>query len=164
MMEGVGDEKAGQKQKLSPMQARIQEWIDKHDPKWSRNELARQMHLNESTVGSWFSRGKTGISAEDALKVAQLMGVSVEFLVTGKEPAPPEPAYHSAEQKQLVEWVRILSRPQVYKLWTLAVDRSPLFGLPPMPEVEWKEPPNAWLSTGGEERRRTGPESGQRGA
>lgn len=41
--------------------------------------------IKSGTFGSWFKRGDTYPSVDNALKIAKALGVSVEFLMTGKE-------------------------------------------------------------------------------
>ena len=106
---------------------------------WSRRELARQSKIDESTVQGWFQRqGPPGL--EDAVRVAHAFGTTVEFLVTGKDPEPPDPEYVCLEQAQLVDWIRNMSRDEVVKLWALSVTRSSELGLPAMrPMAELKK-------------------------
>lgn len=50
----------------------------------SKAELARFLNVRKSTVYSWFERN-TIPAADTALKIADFLNVSLEYLVTGKK-------------------------------------------------------------------------------
>ena len=52
----------------------------------SKKELAILTDIKEQTLHKAFERGSTP-SAETALKIAKALNVSIEFLITGKEPS-----------------------------------------------------------------------------
>ena len=84
-----------------------------------KSDLSRELNLPDQTVRNWFGRESLpGVDA--ALKVAKFLGVSVEYLMTGKdaafsfraEPSAPSPSglerkisMLSAAQKKAVEAV-----------------------------------------------------------
>jgi transcriptional regulator with XRE-family HTH domain len=51
-------------------------------------ELAVRSGVKKETIASYLSIRNQIPSAENAVKIARTLGVSVEFLVTGHEPAP----------------------------------------------------------------------------
>ena len=77
--------------------------------KWTHGDLARAMKVGESQVSNW-TRGATGLSTKNARKMAPLLGVSLDTLLS-KEPgiaaqrehAPPNTAVsrlvHKYEEK-----------------------------------------------------------------
>ena len=52
----------------------------------TKKELALLTNIKEQTLHKAFERGSTP-SAETALKIAKALNVSIEFLITGKEPS-----------------------------------------------------------------------------
>lgn len=50
----------------------------------SKAELARFLNVRKSTVYSWFERN-TVPAADTALKIADFLNVSLEYLITGKK-------------------------------------------------------------------------------
>lgn len=75
-------------------------------------ELAFASGVNKRTIDQYLSAAAKMPSAENAVKIAAVLGVSVEYLVTGKNPAPQTQAtdmdsdhacfykkYHSLIQK-----------------------------------------------------------------
>lgn len=64
-----------------------------------RAALVNELDIPEATVRSWFNRGSMP-SADIAFKVAKFLGVSVEYLLTGREvPEPSAPAPSGLERK-----------------------------------------------------------------
>lgn len=53
----------------------------------SKADIARFLNVRKSTVYSWFERD-TIPAADTALKIADFLNVSLEYLVTGKNPPP----------------------------------------------------------------------------
>lgn len=51
----------------------------------SQNDLARDLGLAPQTISSWKTRG-TIPAADMAIRIAEKLNVSVEYLVTGKKP------------------------------------------------------------------------------
>ena len=51
-------------------------------------DLSRELNIPDSTIRSWWSRDAMP-AADVALKVAQFLNVSLEYLITGKN-APPK--------------------------------------------------------------------------
>ncbi|MCR5125090.1 MAG: helix-turn-helix domain-containing protein [Treponema sp.] len=90
---------------------KINEILD--DKGLKRSDLVNNLKIPEATVRSWFNR-ESMPSVDFAVKVADFLGVSVEYLVTGKEmneksvrrePSALEKKIDrlSAEQKKAVE-------------------------------------------------------------
>jgi len=55
----------------------------------SKADLARFLNVRKSTVYSWFERD-TIPAADTALKIADFLNVSLEYLVTGKKKMNPK--------------------------------------------------------------------------
>lgn len=81
----------------------------------SRTELARQVETKESTIRNWSVRGSSP-SAEAAYKVAQYFGVTVEWLVSGKE----EKDSLTPDERELLELFRALDERDKNTILTLA--------------------------------------------
>ncbi|MDR2490954.1 MAG: helix-turn-helix domain-containing protein, partial [Spirochaetaceae bacterium] len=61
-------------------------------------ELAARSGVKKQTIDGYLNVHEYTPSAENAVKIARALGVSVEYLVTGEEPAAGKPALppHSA--------------------------------------------------------------------
>ena len=53
-------------------------------------ELAFKAGLNRRTIDNYLRTNESQPTAENAVKIAQALGVTVEYLVTGKEPFAPK--------------------------------------------------------------------------
>lgn len=53
----------------------------------SQADLARFLGVRQSTVQQWIQKGSIP-AADTALKIAQFINVSLEYLITGKNPPP----------------------------------------------------------------------------
>lgn len=80
-----------------------------------RADLVRGTGISEGTIRSWYTRGACP-SVEAAYKVAQYFGVTVEWLVTGKE----QKDTLSAEEKELLELFRTLDERDKQTILTLS--------------------------------------------
>lgn len=54
------------------------------EKKLAQKDLAKTLQTGTSTISNWIKRG-TIPAADTAVKIAQLLGVSVEWLVTGRD-------------------------------------------------------------------------------
>lgn len=72
-----------------------------------RADLSRGTGIGESTIRGWISDGKTP-SVTAAQKVAQYLGVSLDWLVTGKGETPPINKAFTPEEQELIDIFRIL--------------------------------------------------------
>ena len=63
-------------------------------------ELASQTGISRRTIDQYLATAAKMPSAENAVKIAQILDVSVEYLVTGTEPAK-NPTTKQTEQNQL---------------------------------------------------------------
>ena len=53
-------------------------------------ELAFSTQINKRTIDNYLRENESQPTAENAVKIAQALGVTVEYLVTGKEPSAPK--------------------------------------------------------------------------
>lgn len=67
-----------------------------------RVSLARAIETRESTITSWSTRGSIP-AADTAIRIAQFLGVSVEWLITGEDPDNLTP-----DERQLLDKYRII--------------------------------------------------------
>lgn len=74
-----------------------------------RAELCRATGIGDSTVRTWIARAAMP-SAEAAFKVAQYFGVTVEYLLTGKNPSDASELYISPEESELIDIYRSLMK------------------------------------------------------
>ena len=98
---------------MNQLAERIEKLI--YENKISRTEFARQIGTKESTVRNWSVRDSSP-SVEAAFKIAQYFGVTVEWLVTGKE----QKDTLSAEEKELLELFRTLDERDKQTILTLS--------------------------------------------
>lgn len=80
-------------------------------------DLARKCEKPKNTVHNWINRD-TLPQADDAVKIAELLGVTVRYLVTGER---AEDELSPLEQR-LLEVCKGLSDPQMHKVIKEAVD------------------------------------------
>ncbi len=57
----------------------------------TKKELSKKTKINLQSLHKSFER-KSSVTAENAVKIAQALGVTVEYLVTGKNPSPQKSA------------------------------------------------------------------------
>lgn len=67
----------------------------------SQVQLADRTGISQNAISSWKSRG-TIPKADDALRIADILGVSIEYLILGTD-----------EKKNLIERMRSLSSKQI---------------------------------------------------
>lgn len=85
--------------------------------KLRRIDLARATGLGESTIRSWVDKKPT---AEKLYPVAQFLGVSMEYLVTGVEPAPSDKLVLNDKERELIEIFRHLDNRDQTSVFMLA--------------------------------------------
>ncbi len=80
--------------------------------------LADKINASPNTVRNWFSSHKTAEpKTADAVKIAQVLGTSVEYLVTGKEPDFP---FLTPKEKKIVEIIKTLDDNDIDRLTVFA--------------------------------------------
>ncbi len=89
-------------------------------------ELAAKTGISLNTLNHYLVQNSTSPSAENAVKIANALGVSVEYLVTGKEPNPKTQKDFSDETQSqarlykkyhtLIQKVEKLSKEQIAAL------------------------------------------------
>ena len=70
------------------------------------------LHIRSSTVSSWRTNGRNP-PAEYLPKIAEFLGVSVHFLITGEE--LPAPRYTTPEQDELLSLFSLLPENKRYE-------------------------------------------------
>jgi transcriptional regulator with XRE-family HTH domain len=55
-----------------------------HDREINQSDIGRKLNIGDTTVSYWI-RNKSVPRADDALRLADLLGVSVRYLVTGED-------------------------------------------------------------------------------
>ena len=87
---------------------RLKEWITDHDLK--QKAIAADLGISPSVISNYMT-GRTQMPIEMLVKMAQLFGVSVDYLAgVTDNPAPPEQL--SKTERQLIEWFRALNQQQ----------------------------------------------------
>lgn len=77
-------------------------------------EVAERLGKGESTIRSWErDGGGSPKSAEDALRMCELYGITVEWYLKGREPMLCKKAIMSAPKMQMVELLTHLNNQQV---------------------------------------------------
>ena len=87
-------------------------------------ELAFASGVNKRTIDQYLSSAAKMPSGENAVKIATVLGVSVEYLVTGKNPAPqtqatdtnPDQARLYKKYRSLIHKAERLTLPQIHAL------------------------------------------------
>lgn len=101
---------------------------------WSQAELARRMHISPSAVGM-YEQGRREPSANMLIILARVLGVSIDFLLTGKAlcrsdwRAMGEISPRSEENPPAADVLKLLSRDELIVLLTAS-----LFGS--LPDLE----------------------------
>ena len=72
---------------MSSLGARIRR--TRLDKGLTQNELARLVHVSREAVSQWESGDSKGLKPENLVRVAKVLGVDVEWLVTGKSSPRP---------------------------------------------------------------------------
>lgn len=89
---------------------RILETLDKKDK--MAVDLCRLLGIQQSTFSSWKTRKKNP-PAEYLKTIADFLGVSLDYLITGKDAAPPK--YTSSTEDELLELFRSLPDAKKYE-------------------------------------------------
>ena len=87
---------------------------------WSQAQLARRLNISPSTVGM-YEQGRREPSAEMLLTLSRVLGVSLEFLLTGTPSATEAQTIRTAKEKgekSLMDFLRTLNREELLVLLT----------------------------------------------
>ena len=69
----------------------------------SKSELAEKIGIRRPTISEWKKNGSIP-AADICLKIAEYLGTTVEYLVTGKEKEPGSAALTAEEEEVLNVW------------------------------------------------------------
>lgn len=64
---------------------------------WSQEDLARRMHVSQPTISNW-EAGRKSPRTQIMIRLAQVLGVSMEWLSTGRGPMQAPPMLVSSPQ------------------------------------------------------------------
>ena len=90
---------------------------------WSQAQLARRLNISPSAVGM-YEQGRREPSIEMVVLLSEVLGVSIEFLVSGRSIYPMDqlaqisPAGKTQEAKSMMEALKNLSREELLVLLT----------------------------------------------
>lgn len=70
------------------------------EKKIKQSDLVKKLEVGKTTINSWFSK-KSDPKAEYIMKIAELLEVSVEYLLTGEEPKQE----HYTKEEQKLTWI-----------------------------------------------------------
>ena len=72
-------------------------------------KLEKQLNLGNGTIGKWGKNGRQP-TYDKAVAVANALGVSTDYLLTGEQKEKPAPDWDglSGKDKRLIEWFRSL--------------------------------------------------------
>ena len=75
----------------------------------SMYKLEKQLNLGNGTIGKWGKNGRQP-TYDKAVAVANALGVSADYLLTGEQKEKPAPDWDglSGKDKRLIEWFRSL--------------------------------------------------------
>ena len=75
----------------------------------SMYKLEKQLNLGNGTIGKWGKNGRQP-TYDKAVAVANALGVSADYLLTGEQKEKPTPDWDglSGKDKRLIEWFRSL--------------------------------------------------------
>lgn len=80
---------------------RVQQLLKENNQ--SARDLCRSANLKEGTYSAWKKRG-TNPSAEFIAPIAEFLGVSIYYLLTGEEPPVERTTNDKAEERLLAYW------------------------------------------------------------
>ena len=69
-------------------------------------ELSEKSGVNKQTIDNYLSTHSSMPSAESAVKIANVLGVSVEYLVTGKDSHPASISRYAPEVRKIADQVQ----------------------------------------------------------
>ncbi len=72
-------------------------------------ELAEKSGVNKQTIDNYLSTHSSMPSAESAVRIAQALGVSVEYLVTGKDAASDSVTRYAPEVRKIADQAQAMS-------------------------------------------------------
>jgi transcriptional regulator with XRE-family HTH domain len=93
-----------------------------------QKELAAKTGLSQKTIENYVKKGASIPTADKAVLIAQALGVTVEYLVTGKENAYKELAILLAKHKEIID---ILSKLDNYNYKVIVSMARTLLSLQP---------------------------------
>ena len=73
------------------------------------HQLAEKSGVNKQTIDNYLSTHSSMLSAESAVRIAQALGVSVEYLVTGKDRSPASVSRYSPDVRKIADQVQAMS-------------------------------------------------------
>ena len=75
----------------------------------SMYKLEKQLNLGNGTIGKW-GKNRRQPTYDKAVAVANALGVSADYLLTGEQKEKPAPDWDglSGKDKRLIEWFRSL--------------------------------------------------------
>lgn len=88
-------------------------------------ELAFASGVNKRTIDQYLSAAAKMPSAENAVKIATALGVSVEYLVTGKDPASQTQTSHDE-----------LNQTRLYKKYRVLIQKAEKLAPPQLQAIE----------------------------
>ena len=71
--------------------------------------LAEKSGVNKQTIDNYLSTHSSMPSAEAAVKIAKVLDVSVEYLVTGKDSSPASVSRYSTDVRKIADQVQAMS-------------------------------------------------------
>ena len=72
-------------------------------------ELAELSGVNKQTIDNYLSTHSSMPSAESAVKIAKVLDVSVEYLVTGKDSSPASVSRYSPDVRKIADQAQTMS-------------------------------------------------------
>ena len=72
---------------------------------WSQADLARRMYVTQPSVADWES-GRKAPHTKNLARLAMLLGVSFEWLSTGRGKMHPSATQHAAQEPAADYWIR----------------------------------------------------------
>jgi transcriptional regulator with XRE-family HTH domain len=75
-----------------------------------QKQLANETNINQRSIEKYLQKDGSIPSAEKAVKIAQVLGVTVEYLVTGKNLSDKNSASIDHEIRQLIKSIKTLPK------------------------------------------------------
>ena len=72
-------------------------------------ELAELSGVNKQTIDNYLSTHNSIPSADAAVKIAKVLEVSVEYLLTGKDSSPASVSRYAPEVRKIADQVQVLN-------------------------------------------------------
>ena len=90
---------------------------------WSQAELARRLNISPSAVGM-YEQGRREPPVDILISLARVLGVSMDYLVTGRAICVDVCHVPGGEEKSILDFLKLLTREELMVLLTASLLNS----------------------------------------